>query len=278
MSSKELKERVLLATMTNEPFQPVRLYYSIPSASVVIEKLRRLKCMSEVPHQQCWEWSFEAECASLRFPGGGYHDVPKEKRPIVLGRIRFPTLGRMTLETNSIERAIAAARFFAPHLGPEVVATRFRVVNRFFFADEGQPSELMATLDRDVTVIDPRETEAAFVRHFQGVRPQDMKGAVVDYVEKAKAERDVPLVEDFPLAPEEETPNFLHLANTLQFRFMRAFEHWRGNTHLTISAIITRTVEQHMRARREQAGRNDPCTCGSGKKFKKCCGLAMMGG
>ena len=27
---------------------------------------------------------------------------------------------------------------------------------------------------------------------------------------------------------------------------------------------------------REQAkvGRNDPCVCGSGKKFKKCCGAA----
>lgn len=24
--------------------------------------------------------------------------------------------------------------------------------------------------------------------------------------------------------------------------------------------------------REEKAGRNDPCTCGSGKKFKKCCG------
>lgn len=272
MSSKTVQERVLLATMTNEPFQPVRLYYSIPSASAVIEKLRRLKCMSEVPHQQCWEWSLEAECASLRFPGGGYHAVPKEKRPIVLGRIRFPTLGRMTLETNSIERAIAGARLFAPHFGPEVVATRLRVVNRFFFADEGQPSELMTTLDRDVTVIDPRETEEAFRNHFRDVRLEDRKRALIEYVEKAKAERDVPLVEDFPLAPEEETPDFLHLANTLQFRFMRAFEHWRGNTHLTIGAIITRAVEQHMRAQREQAGptgRNDPCGCGSGKKFKE---------
>lgn len=25
------------------------------------------------------------------------------------------------------------------------------------------------------------------------------------------------------------------------------------------------------RALRSQAGRNDPCPCGSGKKFKKCC-------
>jgi len=29
------------------------------------------------------------------------------------------------------------------------------------------------------------------------------------------------------------------------------------------------------RASRSTVGRNDPCTCGSGKKFKKCCGLAV---
>ena len=31
-------------------------------------------------------------------------------------------------------------------------------------------------------------------------------------------------------------------------------------------------VEQAKSAR--EAGRNDPCPCGSGKKFKKCCGKA----
>ena len=54
------------------------------------------------------------------------------------------------------------------------------------------------------------------------------------------------MVEDFPLAPEEETPDFQHLANTLQLRFVRAFEHWRGNTHLTLTAIIVRTFGEGM--------------------------------
>ena len=30
------------------------------------------------------------------------------------------------------------------------------------------------------------------------------------------------------------------------------------------------------RVERSQAGRNDPCGCGSGKKFKKCCGRAKV--
>ena len=61
------------------------------------------------------------------------------------------------------------------------------------------------------------------------------------------------MVEDFPLAPEEETPNFEHLANTLQFRSIRAIEHWRGNTHLTLTAIIVRTVKEGLRAGAQQA-------------------------
>lgn len=28
----------------------------------------------------------------------------------------------------------------------------------------------------------------------------------------------------------------------------------------------------------KKAGRNDPCPCGSGKKFKKCCESKMLGG
>lgn len=242
MSNK--KKKVLLATMTNEPFQPVRLYYTIPDRSFVTEKLSLLECMSEVPPERCWQWLFDAEAASLQF-GAGYDNVPKEKRPIVLGRIRFPKGGSMTLQTNSILRAIEGAKFFASWLGPEVVATRCRVVNRCFDAGEGPPDMLMATLDHDVTVIDPREGEAAMKRELKGMRlRQDGERAMKEYMERRlKSKEDVPMVEDFPLVPEEETPDFEHLATTLQFRFVRAVEHWRGNTHLTLTAIIMRLVE-----------------------------------
>jgi hypothetical protein len=163
---KNAKDGRLLATMTNEPFQPVRLHYSIADRSTVIEKLRTLKCMVEVPSEQNWQWLFQAEAAAIRFPAGCYNDVPKEKRPIVLGRIRFPRNGEMTLETNSIPRAIEGARFFGSRLGPQVVAIRCRVVNRCFAAGEGTLDELMKIIDQDVTVIDPCQTEATHIQEF----------------------------------------------------------------------------------------------------------------
>jgi hypothetical protein len=242
--------RQLLVTMTNEPFQPVRLYYAVVDRARVIRKLAGLRCVVEAPSERCRQWLFHAEAASLRFPGGGHDDVPEDRRPIVLGRIRFPEHGTMTLETNSLDRAIAGARFFAPRLGPAVVAMRCRLVNRCFAAHEGQPNQLMATLDQDVTVIDPRVAEVALKQRFAGVRSlQDAERAAAESLEeRIQSKDDVPLVEDFPLAPEEETPDFKHLATTLQFRFVRALEHWRGNTDLTLTAIIVRTVQQSMRA------------------------------
>jgi hypothetical protein len=162
----------------------------------------------------------------------------------------------MTLETNSLDRAIAGARFLAARLGPEVVAMRFRVVNRCFAADEGQPDKLMAMLDRDVSVIDPRGAEAALKRQFAGARSaRDVERVLAEGLEeRLQRKDDVPLVEDFPLAPEEETPDFKHLATTLQFRFVRALEHWRGNTHVTLTAIIVLAVEQSMRDRGRHQG------------------------
>jgi hypothetical protein len=92
--------------------------------------------------------------------------------------------------------------------------------------------------------------EATLVRELAGVRSaQDAKRTAAEFVERRlRSKEDVPMVEDFPLAPEEETSDFKHLAAGLRFRFVRAHEHWRGNTHLTLAAIIVRAVEQNMRA------------------------------
>ena len=91
----------------------------------------------------------------------------------------------MTLQTNSIPRAIEGARFFGPRLGPEVIAMRCRLVNRCFAADEGKLDELMETLDRDVTVVDPREAEAVVRRKSAGVRtPRDAERAAAEFMER----------------------------------------------------------------------------------------------
>jgi uncharacterized protein len=41
-------------------------------------------------------------------------------------------------------------------------------------------------------------------------------------------------------------------------------------------AMLERTVAKQARRGGVKVGRNDPCPCGSGKKFKKCCGAAAL--
>jgi len=142
---------------------------------------------------------------------------------------------------------LQAAEFAAGCLrtqGSECTAIRCRLVNRVFAAEEGRLEELMKILDQNVTAIEPREAEVAFGREFKDARTkEDAERVAAESLERRlESKEDVPLIEDFPLAPEEETPDFKHLMITLQLRLIRAMEHWRGNTDLTLTALIMRAV------------------------------------
>ena len=235
-------EPFLLVTTTREPFQPVRLYYEIPSQSFATKRLSRLSCVVEDRADRCWQWQYKAEAQPLKF-FAGYDAVPPELQPIVLGRLRFPKAGGMLIELNSFSRAIEAARFFGRVLGPRAVLRRGRVVNRCFAASDGHPDELMRELDRDVTVIDPSVSERELEEDLKGVTSQSELERVAQarMQKRLDSKEDVPPVEDFPLAPEEETPKFDHLAMTLQLRMVRAMEHWRGQPR-TLTEIIVDLV------------------------------------
>lgn len=240
-------DRVLLTTSTGEPFQPVRLNYSLPAKPLVTRVLPGLHCMQEDAKGGRWNWLYEAEAEGLTF-ARPRAELPPEVHPVVIGVLRFPKKGGMILEVRSSERAIAAAKFFAPLFGPRVVLERARIINRFFEGKElaGGLEQLDRHLDQNVTVIDPRVAEQKMEQYLAGAKTQEEKQrALARYHEDERREnRDVPLVEDFPLAPEEETPDFMHLAMTLRLRSLRAYEHWNDNTGTTLQDIIYRLAEQ----------------------------------
>ncbi|OIN91763.1 MAG: hypothetical protein AUJ20_09735 [Comamonadaceae bacterium CG1_02_60_18] len=57
------------------------------------------------------------------------------------------------------------------------------------------------------------------------------------------------------------------LARKIPLAVIAMYEYWLPYRH----AIYERQVAKTLQAK---VGRNDPCPCGSGKKFKKCCGAA----
>jgi hypothetical protein len=238
-------DRTLLTTSTGEPFQPVRLYYTVPDRSFVTQRLRTLRCVAE-DAKHSWLWLYEVEAASLVFGPVLHAELPRHGPSVIIGKLRVPEKKRMIIELRSFERAINAASFFAPVLGSRVVLRRCRVVNRWFHAQEMQSGleELDRQLDRDVTVIDPMQIERRLDELLAGARTQRERDEALARFDEERRTQDIPLVEDFPLAPEEERPDFFHLRMTLQLRLMRAFEHWNGNTHLTLTDIIERCARQ----------------------------------
>jgi hypothetical protein len=239
--SKAPQRPPLLATTTNEPFQPVRLYFAVPDAGAVRATLKRIACVQEIPSMGCWEWLFAKEAAGLRFPGT-YQDVPEAMRPIILGRIRFPRTTTMTLQTNSFPQVLEGARFFGARLGKLAVALRVRVINRCFAADEGDIQSLASMLDRDVVVIDPGEAELIIERIIR--KGPNKRVALQRLIWGDFPGEDVPMVEDLPLYPEVETPDFQELATVLSLRAARAMEHWNGHTEVTIGSLLRLAAAQ----------------------------------
>lgn len=236
--------RQLLLTMTGEPLQPVRLYYAIPNKLAVTRVLMGLRCTVE-EGPDAWLWHYEDEAAALKF-SRPRNDLPKEVHPIILGAFRFPSKDKVVLQVRSFERAIEAAKFFGPLFGPKVVLRRLRLINRLLDASENTLGleRVDRLLDQDVVKIDPAEAEAKIEAAMaKGRTPEEKLKAYMAHAEERR-KVDVPLVEDFPLAPEEETEDFQHLAATLRFRSVRCFEHWKGNTHLTLADVIHLVVEK----------------------------------
>lgn len=224
-------DRKLIITSTGEPYQPVRLTYSIPGKAFVTNIFSQLECMEERENGQ-WRWYYVAEASGLEL-GAYSQERLEDDESVVIGFVRFPKKSTMIIEVRSVLRAIAAAKFFGPIFGPKVVARRARIVNRYFDGSEltGNVAELDKHLDQNVTVVDPRVTAAKLDEYLAGAKtPEQAKRAYERYCEERRHERrDVPLVEDFPLAPREETPDFKHLTITLELRMFRAHEHWNGN-------------------------------------------------
>ncbi len=243
-ATKPTNERVLLTTMTGEPFQPMRLYWSIPTRAVVMRVFTGLRCVVEEPGARAWLWLYQDEATAITF-ARPHAEIPPDAHPIHIGRFRMPGKDQLVMELRSFERAIEAAKLFAPLLGPRSVLRRARVINRWFEGHEAAdgPEVLDRVLDQNVVIKDPGKAEEAFERAMAGARTKTEKAAAFERYSQERRKEDVPLVEDFPLAPEEETPEFRDLTITLRLRQGRAAEHWKGNP-ITLADYIHRMVEQ----------------------------------
>jgi hypothetical protein len=204
----------------------------------VTSALRDLECVVPVGDAR-WVWHYEDEAADIGLSKRP-DDLADVARPLILGDIRLAPKREVVVGVNSVDRAVGAARFFGPLFGPDVVLHRARILNRLVAATEvGLGLDGIAgLLDEGAVETDPAEEYLGMVSAYARVEPLGIDAAQLDRLLGERLRQDVPLVEDLPLEPEMETPDFLHLAMKLRMRGLRAFEHWKGNTGVRLADLF----------------------------------------
>lgn len=71
-----------------------------------------------------------------------------------------------------------------------------------------------------------------------------------------------------PITPEQREKAILHMAAGL----LAAYQYFRAQREADASTVFVSDPRHTV----PKIGRNDPCPCGSGKKYKKCCGRATV--
>jgi len=79
-----MADQSLLATMTGEHFQPVRLHYKILNHAGLLRAFERFRCVDYDSSQRRWVWLYAHEAKRLRFKRS-YAEFPKEFHPIIIG-------------------------------------------------------------------------------------------------------------------------------------------------------------------------------------------------
>jgi hypothetical protein len=221
-------QKQLLATITDEIVQPVRIYYRIKDLSAVKKAFAKLKCVDFDPDQNRFVWQYEKEAKKLKF-SKPYADIPVEYHPLVIGAFFMSKKGEMYLETRSVERALAAIPFFEKYLKPYMAEiTDIAIINKLFSHEEGIAD--FSQIFDSAEIINPEEKLAEIERFMK-------QGKSIEDIMADKKHEKLPLAERFPSNFYEDGIDALKF--TFQGRQYVAMQHWQGNTDYTLVEYLT---------------------------------------
>src|SRR3954466_3713124 len=172
-----MADQALLATMTGEHFQPVRLHYKVQNRARLLRAFENLRCLDYDPSRKRWVWLYAHEAKKLRFRRS-YAQFPKEVHPIVIGAFFLRTEETLLLDLRSCERALLAIPFFDSHLPRGLVALEeAEVVNRLFPATKANVNLTPETLfDSRIGIgVDPEALVQRLAEKTADVRDPDEK-------------------------------------------------------------------------------------------------------
>jgi hypothetical protein len=228
-----MADEPLLATITGEHFQPVRLHYIVFDNEGLLRAFKKLRCLDYDATQQRWVWLYAEEAKTLRFKQS-YAQIPKHLHPLVLGSFFLRTNDQLLLDLRSCERALQAIPFFDRHLpGAVAKVTEAEIVNRLFSVAGNQNLTPASLFDRQTSTRRDPEAEVQRVAELTAhVRDPEEKLRIALEDMQARAKQSLPEIERFPIHFYEDGID--GFATALRLRQIVALQHWLGHPEYTM--------------------------------------------
>jgi len=104
-------QRTVIMTVTGELFLPSRIVYRVSDAKRLVQKFRKLRCMTFDRLRGRWTWNYEHEAKALGFPIA-YDALPPEAQPVVLASCYLPTPSTLHVYVRCTRRVAKFMEFF----------------------------------------------------------------------------------------------------------------------------------------------------------------------
>jgi hypothetical protein len=189
MRDRYMSEKALLATMTGEHFQPVRLHYQVFDRQALLRVFGKLRCVDRDPTRLRWVWLYDFEARDLPFRQS-YAQIPRQHHPIVIGSFLPRGADEMVLDLRSWERATLALPFFDRRIPRKVAkVTEAEVVNRLFSGEESQITPDQLFDGQETPPADPEAVHRAVIELTASIQdPQERFRVASEYI-AARAKR-----------------------------------------------------------------------------------------
>jgi hypothetical protein len=234
-----------LYTITDEFYQPARIYYQVNQKNALLGRFKRLRCIKFDPEQNRWLWLYQDEAKNIKFTKS-YAEIPKEDRPVILGYLSFNSDQQLQIDVCSFDRIVEAIRFFDTKINRHLAkVTKLKIVNKLFPETTTQAEILThhAFFFEQCQVINYRseiEKINDLIYECEKNHDDQAKQTVFKQLEKA-LKTQLPEVEELNLYFYED--GIKSVIITLEMRELEAVEHWEGNKDFSQFDILTELVE-----------------------------------
>jgi len=239
-------EKILVMTLTDELFQPMRLYYIVHDKEKLKSLLKNLKCVEYDENLKDWVIYYADEAAKikLKVPPS---KVPKQARPLVIATIYIDNEHAMLIDIRSIERASKLIEFIDKYIPKAVVQiTHAAIYNQLISSLKDAPKSAI-DVDYDVifsqkntTTKDP-EKYAKELKAFAAKNKKERIQALIKRNE-GESKKQLPKVEKFPVHYYEEGIDSFNV--TCRMRQVIATQHYLGNEDFSFYDLVHKMVHQ----------------------------------